>query len=266
MYYIITFVPFIRWCEKPWPPSDCSKNCKTYCQSSPAAKSLMQHYIPWKLGWQQHDTSPIPSKQKTMRIQEPPTSISSYRSVIFHANAQPLHVLIAALKTMISGRMPGRVRLCGSWTDSNMYCPCTEFSYTPNNLPTAICLGTWVLLKGNYKSSISFLLMSILLVSGSIHTVLVEKKWKKRVDIDFSQSFCQGCDPKQWTKQHALPKNSLLYNAPKNHGEVWKIRFFLASSRFLGGQNRGSRWETLHMLKPKEPGHSAQVRLTLLEW
>lgn len=159
MYYIITFD-----LTQPWPPSDCSKNCKTYCQSSPAATSLenfpaIGSYImkfpqtercncqlhPMGFVWfTTADASPaIPSKQKTMK--NPPTSISSCRSVIFTANAQPLHVLIAALKTMISGRMPGEVSLCGYWTDSSMYCPCTEFSYTPNNLTIAICLGSWVL-------------------------------------------------------------------------------------------------------------------------
>lgn len=194
LYYIITFDLTSVDGVQPWPPSDSSKNCKTYCQSSPAAKSLENfpaigsyimkfpqtercncqlHPMVFLGSQQQIFLQQIPSKQKTMKNPAHPTS--SYRTVIFTANAQPLHVLIAALKTMISGRMPGEVSLCGYWTDSSMYCPCTEFSYTPNNLTIAICLGPWVLLKGNYKSSISFLLRSILLVSGLIHMVLVEK-------------------------------------------------------------------------------------------
>lgn len=70
-------------------------------------------------------------KTNKQTMKNPPHPTSSFRSVIFTANAQPLHVLIAALKTMISGRMPGEVSLCGYCTDSSMYCPCTEFSYTP---------------------------------------------------------------------------------------------------------------------------------------
>lgn len=195
MYYIITFDLTSVDGVQPWPPSDSSKNCKTYCQSSPAATSLenfpavgsyiMKFPQTERCNWQLHpmgfvwfttaDTSPANSFKTKNQWRTPSNPTSSFGSVIFTANAQPLHVLIAALKTMISGRMPGEVSLCGYWTDSSMYCPCTEFSYTPNNLTIAICLGPWVLLKGNYKSSISFLLRSILLVSGLIHTVLVEK-------------------------------------------------------------------------------------------
>ena len=208
----------------------------------------------------------VPSKQKTN--EEPPhIQLLPFGSVIFTANAQPLHVLIAALKTMISGRMPGEVSLCGYWTDSSMYCPCTEFSYTPNNLTIAICLGPWVLLKGNYKSSISFLLRSIFVgVWLNSHGF----SGKKRVDIDFSRSFCQGCDPTITMNQAACTPlyKTHRYITPQKLGEVWKIRFFSASfRRFLGGETkRGTRGRSCHKLKPKEPGHSATRDYQKLGW
>ena len=127
MYYIITFDLTSLDGVQPWPPSDSSKNCKTYCQSSPAATSLenfpavgsyiMKFPQTERCNWQLHpmgfvwfttaDTSPASSFKTKNQWRTPSHPTSSFGSVIFTANAQPLHVLIAALKTMISGRMPG---------------------------------------------------------------------------------------------------------------------------------------------------------------